>query len=217
MSPETVRVAFTPRQFFFNYYMMNVSGPLDKATALPESDKEFGGDNSIHEVLHELPQDVAETSVESVVGESIADDVVDFEVEGNLPASILHGLTHRSETTTRLCSTFLPCQVGTLSKMLLSALHGKDNLRERLFGAAVSKEVQHLEIWELLIETFAWMIHLRVRDTYWRSTEEDLLAYPFPYAGLQMEYTLKDLMADMDNCRNFLLRLWGASSQYTCA
>ena len=111
-------------------------------------------------------------------------------------------------------ATFLQCHITSVSKLLLAALHGNEQLREEILGTRRDRTTQHFRCWELCIETFAWILHLRVRAVYGRNTDRKLGEFPFPYIGLETKYTLDALAGGVTACRSFLKSLWGDPWRY---
>ena len=132
ISRERVREAFAPHLSFFSGYMENVSGVLDKAIAIPDSDDEGDWREPIGEVILEMPWNDDIAAPAAIIEDDGNNKEGDEEGNSDLPAVVLHGLVRRSETSVRLCSTFLQCHIGSVSKLLLAALHGNEQLREAI-------------------------------------------------------------------------------------
>ena len=220
LSRKRVREAFAPHLSFFSGYMEKVSGKLDKATAIPDSDDERDMREPIGEVILEIFQNDAMPQNDAIAPPAaiIEDDGNDKERDegGNsdLPVAVLQSLVRRSETAVRLCSTFLHCHISGVQKLLLAALHGKDALRNATTGPRGDKCAQHYQCWKLCLETFAWILHWRVRAQYGQTPDREIGEFTFPYAGRETKYTLDALASGMPACFSFLKSLWGGSSQY---
>jgi hypothetical protein len=214
LSRERVREAFAPHLSFFSGYMEKVSGKLDKAIAIPDSDDERDWREPIGEVILEMPQNDDIAAPAAIIEDDGNNKERDEEGNSDLPVAVLHGLVRRSETAVRLCSTFLHCHISPVSKLLLAALHGNEALRNATTGPRGDRWAQHYQCWELCLETFAWILHLRVRALYGQTPDRELGEFPFPYAGRETKYTLDTLASGMTACYSFLKSLWGGSSQY---
>jgi hypothetical protein len=97
----------------------------------------------------------------------------------------------------------------------LAALYGKEELRKEALDLDSDRRAQDLQCWNLCVDIFAKILHLRVQCMYDRNrADRELVDYPFPYAGLESEYTLEALAGEVTACRSFLVSLWGTSSRY---
>jgi hypothetical protein len=199
--------------------MQRYSGVLDRAMAIPDSDAESEEhEDEIDDFLLEMPSNGNTSALVAIVDEDAnPKEGNEEDSSSTLPTTVLHSLLRRSETSVRLRSTFLQCHINSssVSKLLLAALHGNEKVRKEATRLDGDRRAQDLQCWNLCVDTFAKILHIRVQDMYDRDpTDRELVDYPFPYAGLKSEYTLETLAGEVAACRSFLVSLWGNTRRY---